>query len=90
MDDKSLVRRGNTVLEETVSTAHQDIGRKYIVAQMVPDTIEPYASQGKLVPRVVKSSHPQYQTGNRFDYGFLEVALGQGYAVAILPKDLEL
>ena len=57
---------------------------KVIVAQYVSDWISPYIDEGAGIPVVVSSNHPKYQTGTRFDCGFLQVALAQGYTVIIL------
>ncbi|GAI21330.1 unnamed protein product [marine sediment metagenome] len=56
---------------------------KVIVAQYIEDWVPPYGPKG--IPVVIASTHPRYQPGKRFDYGFLRVALTQGYAVIILP-----
>ncbi len=58
---------------------------KVIVAQFTDDWVQPYCGAGQGIPVVVVSNHPRFQPGHRFDYGFLQVALAQGYAVVILP-----
>jgi len=58
--------------------------QKVIVAQYTNDWIQPYSDGGGGIPVVISSNHPQYQVGNRFDYGFLQVALAQGYTIIIL------
>jgi hypothetical protein len=35
---------------------------------------------------VVRSDHPAYVKGSRFDYGFAKKALGEGYTVVFLPQ----
>ena len=35
--------------------------------------------------RVVYSDHKRFRTGSRFDFGFLQVASGDGYIIEILP-----
>lgn len=35
--------------------------------------------------RVTQSDHPRFVVGSRFDYGFLNVAVEQGYSVHIDP-----
>lgn len=35
--------------------------------------------------RVLKSNHPRFSDGTRFDFGFLEIASGEGYVIEILP-----
>lgn len=59
---------------------------KIIVAKMEPDHDIMTKKQSGFIPRVVYSTHPEYVTGTRFDYGFLQVALGQDYCVIILPN----
>lgn len=58
---------------------------KVIVAQYTDDWVPGYAEHSGGIPVVIASNHPRFQPGNRFDYGFLQVALAQGYAVIILP-----
>lgn len=58
---------------------------KVIVAQYTEDWVPPYAGHNGGIPVVIASNHPRFQPGNRFDYGFLQVALAQGYTVIILP-----
>jgi len=58
---------------------------KVIVAQYTADWVPPYAESGAGIPVVIASNHPRFKPGNRFDYGFLQVALAQGYTVIILP-----
>lgn len=38
--------------------------------------------------RVVDSDHPRFQVGTRFDYGFLNIAVTEGYIVQIDPVPL--
>jgi len=59
---------------------------RIIVAQYVADWVEPYAECGEGIPLVIVSNHPEYTSGTRFDYGFLQVALAQGYSILILPS----
>ncbi len=40
--------------------------------------------------RVIKSDHPRFVVGSRFDWGFASVAGCQGYALEILPVPAEL
>jgi len=35
------------------------------------------------IPVVVHSNHPRFVPGHRFDYGFLRIALSEGYSVMI-------
>ncbi len=35
--------------------------------------------------RVVDSNHPRFSKGKRFDWGFAEIALREGYTLEILP-----
>jgi hypothetical protein len=56
---------------------------KRIVAVMRPDYIYPYVQMGELIPVVVKSNHPRFPRGTRFDYGFLRIALSEGYNIEL-------
>ncbi len=42
------------------------------------------------IPWVVRSNHPRFVPGTRFDYGFLQVALAQGYTVLIRTTGLSM
>ncbi len=63
--------------------------RKIIIAEMVRDNVQPYEEWGNIIPSVVYSNHPRFQVGCRFNYGFLQVALGEGYDVLLLQKEEE-
>jgi len=85
-----LVMKKQDSVRELVEAVREEgkqclIIKKIIVAQYVADWIEPYKSEGSGVPIVITSNHPRFQPKTRFDYGFLKVALAQGYAVLILP-----
>ncbi len=53
---------------------------KIIVAEYRADTYS--LSEG--IPWVTLSNHPRFVPGTRLDYGFLRVALAQGYNVLLL------
>lgn len=40
------------------------------------------------IPVVTESNHPRFVVGSRFDWGFVQVALGDGYSVEIEPDDI--
>ena len=61
--------------------------QKMIIAQMVRDNVSPYKEEDGIIPSVVFSNHPRFRPGCRFDYGFLQVALGKGYNVLLLQKE---
>jgi len=54
-----------------------------IDAEMTPDWVEPYAKEGSKIPVVTESEHPRFTQGTRFDYGFLQVSLRDGYSVLL-------
>lgn len=56
---------------------------KYIVAQLERENSE-YGS----IPEVVISNHPRFVMGTRFDYGFLHIALDEGYTVFFIPREI--
>ncbi len=58
---------------------------KVIVAKMLPDTVPMY--NGSCIPVVMASTHSQFPVGARFDWGFVQVALDEGYSLLILPQD---
>lgn len=62
---------------------------KIIIAQMVKDNVRPYRDEGGIIPNVIYSNHPRFQPGCRFDYGFLQLALDEGYNILLLQKDEE-
>jgi len=35
--------------------------------------------------RVIYSDHERFTEGTRFDYGFMGIASGEGYAIEVLP-----
>jgi len=36
--------------------------------------------------RVVRSNHPRFIDGYRFDFGFLDIASCEGYTITIIPS----
>ena len=57
---------------------------KEIEAKMSPDWILPYSTmEYNKIPVVTKSNHPRFVVGKRLDYGFLQIALSEGYKVTI-------
>lgn len=62
---------------------------KEIMAQMVSDWVEPYRKGGSFIPQVVTSTHPRFSANTRLDWGFVRVALRDGYRVTILPAEVE-
>ena len=58
---------------------------KKITARMEKDSVQPYKDWGNKIPRVIESNHPRFVNGTRLDWGFVQVALEDGYAVEIFP-----
>lgn len=56
---------------------------KVIVVKWVP---EPRSGYG-IAMRVIKSDHPRFLKGTRFDFGFIIIATEEGYTVISLPMD---
>ena len=58
---------------------------KFIVVQWVillcSTEDESYAAE----MRVVASTHPRFTVGSRFDYGFHDIAMKEGYVITHLP-----
>jgi hypothetical protein len=56
--------------------------KKEITVQWVlndPDDLYPMEME------VVKSTHPTYKVGSRFDFGFFQIATDAGYKIISLP-----
>lgn len=62
---------------------------KFIEAEMVLDWVEPYQSYGSGILKVIQSDHPRFVEGTRLDWGFLSIALEQGYRLFLYGKDLQ-
>lgn len=60
--------------------------KKYIEVKWVEEKAFGY---GKAM-RVIKSNHPKYVIGSRFDYGFMEVVIEEGYEVKVNPVPKQL
>ena len=58
---------------------------KYIKAEMRHDHIPMYAASMSLIPYVTKSDHPRFSVGTRLDWGFVQIAIQDGYTVTIKP-----
>jgi hypothetical protein len=55
---------------------------KYIVVQSLLE-----GGLYRTALRVVTSSHPRFPMGSRFDYGFMSIAIEQGYTITVLPSE---
>lgn len=51
----------------------------YIIATLRKEE-PPYGA----CPVVLESNHPRFTIGTRFDYGFLQIALDEGYTVLFI------
>ena len=56
-----------------------------IIVQWVPETDFGY---GKAM-RVIKSDHPRFVAGTRFDFGFMSIATNEGYTIISLPMQTD-
>ncbi len=54
---------------------------KYIVVQNLLE-----GGQYRTALRVVRSNHPRFSDGTRFDYGFMGIAIEEGYTITVLPS----
>ena len=52
-----------------------------IVVQWVPEEEWGYTR----AMLVIASKHPRFAVGSRFDFGFFEIATGEGYTIVSLP-----
>lgn len=55
---------------------------KFIVVQWFTELQFGY----KKAMRVMQSTHPRFINGSRFDFGFMEIAIEEGYAITVLPS----
>lgn len=58
--------------------------RNIIKVKWVNDKVPMYA--GQQIMEVVESTHPRFIKGTRFDYGYAEIALEEGYTIVPLTK----
>lgn len=63
-----------------------DKTKRYVKAEMQPDYVAMYARQ--LIPIVTESNHPGFVPGTCLDWGFVQVAIGDGYTVTIIPSNI--
>ena len=56
---------------------------KFIVAMLRPE-----AGIYKAIPYVISSNHPRFSVGTRFDYGFLQMSLREGYTVTFIGNEI--
>jgi len=54
---------------------------KTIVVEWVPEKGTVY----DMAMRVIKSDHPRFSVGTRFDFGFFSIATQEGYKIISLP-----
>jgi len=57
----------------------------YIKAKMTKGQFLPYEAT---IPAVVESDHPRFTAGTKFDFGFVDVALEDGWTVTIEPHEV--
>jgi hypothetical protein len=56
---------------------------KFIVAMLRPE-----GGQYNSCPYVIESNHPRFVAESRFDYGFLQIALAEGYNVLFVGNTI--
>jgi hypothetical protein len=60
--------------------------KKYIVLQWVFCSEEDRKAFGyRTEMRVIKSTHPRFNIGDRFDFGFNHMVIKEGYSIIQLP-----
>jgi len=59
--------------------------KRYIIAKMEKDWVPPYSTRGDTIPVVIEGTHPEYVKGTRFDWGFLQAAIEDGYKITVWP-----
>ncbi len=57
--------------------------KKEIEAEMRPDHVKEYA--GGTMPYVIASTHDRFVVGTRLDWGFVNIALRDGFKLVIHP-----
>lgn len=58
----------------------------YMKAKMVKDWVPPY--EKGTIPVVIEGDHPRFVEGTRLDWGFVQVAIGDGWTVSIEPFEI--
>jgi len=56
---------------------------KTIIVQWIPEEGWGYDK----VMRVIKSDHPSFPVGSRFDFGFFHTATDEGFTIISLPME---
>lgn len=59
---------------------------KEISIQWVP-SVKGRHSRYSYEMKVIKSNHPKYIAGSRFDFGFFSLATSEGYKIISYPSD---
>ncbi len=59
-----------------------------IKAKMVDDWVIPYSAHKGKIPVVTESDHPRFDEGTRLDWGFVQVAIEDGWMVTIEPHEV--
>jgi len=59
-----------------------------IKAKMVDDWVQPYSQSMMAIPVVIESDHPRFVEGTRLDWGFVQVAIEDGWIVTIEPHEV--
>jgi len=57
--------------------------KRFIEVKWVPETQFGYDK----AMRIIKSDHKRFIVGSRFDFGFLDIAVEEGYSVLINPVE---
>jgi len=59
-----------------------------IKAKMSIDCVSPYLKHNEKIPVVIESDHPRFGVGTRLDWGFVQVAIEDGWTVTIEPYEV--
>ena len=59
-----------------------------IKAKMVQDWGMPYSEHNNKIPVVLESDHPRFVKGTRLDWGFVQVAIEDGWTLTIEPHEV--
>jgi len=64
---------------------------KVVIAKLVKDWVNPYAMEGREIPVVLFSTHPEWKAGARLDGGLVETLtlprFGENYLIIVFDEE---
>jgi len=58
-----------------------------VIKKIVAQYVERFGEEVWKEMRIIESNHPRFVVGSRFDFGFLQIASGEGYEITIKPLE---